>query len=146
MMNVRGLRLLQVYLGGICASHMVIGLGVNLSKPFMERTADLYGAKADFTPQFLAILHPLGAFMIVLGLLAAVAASDPMRYRAVVYCFVVLFLIRTLQRIAFKQDIEQAFQIDPLRNLLTAGFFLAMAISLAVLQRYVEGQRTVAAG
>ncbi len=145
-MNLPGLRLLQVYLVGICASHVLIGLGVNLSQPFIERTADLYGARADLTPQFLAILHPLGAFMIVLGLLAAVAASDPLRYRPIVYGFVLLFVIRTLQRVVFQQDIERAFHIDPTRNLLTGGFFLAMAFTLAALQRYVERRHPVTAG
>jgi hypothetical protein len=144
-MKANQLKLVQIYMTFIAATHLVIGLGINLSRQFMERTADVYGAQADFTPQFLAVLHPLGAFMIVLGLLAAVAASDPLRYRPIVYCFVVLFLIRTLQRIVFAHDIEQAFQIDPSRNLLTAGFFLAMAISLAALQRYVETRDTVAA-
>jgi hypothetical protein len=133
-------------LAGIGAAHVMIGLGVNLSRPFIERTAELYGARADFTPQFLGILHPLGAFMIVLGVLAAVAASDPLRYRPVVYGFVLLLVIRSLQRVVFKQDIEQAFQIDPTRNLLTAGFFLAMAVTLAALQRYVESRRPVTAG
>jgi hypothetical protein len=144
-MNFGWLKLLQIYLWMICAFHVIIGLGVNVSRPFMETVAGWYGATVDFTPQLVTILHPLGAFMFILGVLAAVAARDPLRYWPIVYSFAALFLIRSLQRIYFKQDIEQAFRIDPGRNLLTMGFFLVMAISLAALQRYVESRQTVAA-
>jgi hypothetical protein len=111
----------------------------------MELMAGWYGAKVDFTQQFLTILHPLGAFMFILGVLAAVAARDPLRYRPIVYSFAALFLIRSLQRVLFKQDIEQAFQIEPVRNLGSMGLFLVMAISLAALQRYVESRAPITA-
>jgi hypothetical protein len=142
-MNFGWLRLLQTYLWIVCAFHVVTGLGVNFSRPFMETMAGWYGAQVNFTPQFLTILHPLGAFMFILGVLAAVAARDPLRYRPIVYSFAALFLIRSLQRVIFKQDIEQAFQIDPWRNLLNMVLFLVMAISLAALQRYVESRPAV---
>jgi hypothetical protein len=138
-------RLLQAYLWVICTFHVITGLGVNFSRPFMATMADWYGATVDFTPQFLTILHPLGAFMIILGVLAAVAARDPLRYRPIVYSFAALFLIRSLQRVLFKHDIEQAFQIDPARNFMTMGLFLVMAITLAALQRYVESRQGVTA-
>jgi hypothetical protein len=138
------LRLLQVYLCFICAFHVITGLGVNLSRSFMAAMADMYGATVDFTPQFLTILHPLGAFMFVLGLLAAVAVRDPLRYRVIVYVFALLFLIRSVQRVVFKEQIEQAFHIAPSHNLFNMVFFLVMAISLGALQRYVESRQVAA--
>lgn len=132
------LRVLQAYLWLICAFHALTGLGINFSRPFMESMAVYYGAKVDFTPQFVTLLHPLGAFMFVLGVIAAVAASDPVRYRLIVYCFAALFVIRALQRVIFMQDIEGAFHIDPARNLFNVAFFTLMGISLAALQRFVE--------
>jgi hypothetical protein len=143
-MNPIWLRLLQGYLWVIFTFHVITGLGLNFSRPLMDTMADWYGAKVDFTPQLLTIFHVLGAFMFILGALAAVAARDPLRYRPIVYGFAGLFLIRSLQRVVFKQDIEQAFQIDPSRNLLTMGLFLVMAICLAALQRYVESHLDVA--
>jgi hypothetical protein len=139
-MNPFWLRLLQGYMWFICAFQVLTGLAINFSRPLMEVLAEGYGAKVDFTPQFLTILHPLGAYMFIVGVLAAVAARDPVRYRLIVYGFAGLFLIRSLQRVLFKQEIEQAFQIDPVRNFLTMGLFLAMAIALAGLQWYVESR------
>jgi hypothetical protein len=140
-MQSSAFRVLQIYLWFICAFHVVTGLGVNCSQPFMETMASGYGAKVSFTPQFVAILHPLGAFMFVLGLMAAAAALNPLQNRAVVYGFAALFVIRGLQRIVFKQQIEDAFQIEPSRNLINMVLFLTMGIVLAALQRYVENQR-----
>jgi hypothetical protein len=141
-MKELSLRSLQAYLGLVCIFHVVIGAGVNCSKPFMEKVADLYGAKVEFTHQFVTILHPLGAFMLILGVLAAVAAAHPIRYRAVGYCFAALFVIRAVQRVVFKQDLEEAFHIDPTRNLFNIIFFLALGISLAALQWYAERQQS----
>lgn len=139
------LRVLQVYLGMVALFHAVTGLGINVAQPFMEMTAKMYGAEVDFTPQFVAILHPLGAFMFVLGLLAAAAAMDPLRYRAISYGFAALFVIRALQRVVFKTDLEQAFHIAATRNMINIGFFLAMGITLALLQRAVESRSSEAA-
>jgi hypothetical protein len=144
-MNSLWLRVLQAYLVFICAFHVITGLGINFSRPLMEAMAIYYGAKVDFTPQFLTILHPLGAFMFILGVLAAVAAVNPLRYRPIVYCFALLFLIRSVQRILFKEEIEKAFGIDPVHNLLSAGLFLLMAVTLGGLQRYVESHQAVTA-
>ena len=88
------LRLLQVYLWLICAFHVTIGVGVNCSRSFIETVAGYYGASVELTPQFLTILRPLGAFMFILGGLAAVAALEPIRYRAVGYGFAALFVLR----------------------------------------------------
>lgn len=137
-MQGNALRLLQIYLWLICAFHVVIGVGVNLSRDFIATAAAGYGAEVDLTPQFVTILHPLGAFMFILGVMAAAAAVNPLRYRAVVYGFAVLFLIRAGQRIVFQQDLEQAFHIAPARNWFNMGFFNLLGLSLLGLQRYVE--------
>jgi hypothetical protein len=140
-MKELSLRALQAYLGLVCAFHIVIGVGVNCSPTFVEKVRDLYGAKVEFTPEFVAILHPLGAFMFILGVLAAVAAIQPIRYRAVGYSFAALFVIRAFQRVVFKQNMEDVFHIDPARNLFNICFFLALGLSLAALQWYAERQQ-----
>jgi len=81
-------RLLKAYLWFIAIFHLSVGLAVNLSDHFTKMIAAGYGATVDWTPQFTYILRPLGAFMIVLGFLAAVAARDPERYNAVIFGFI----------------------------------------------------------
>jgi len=92
-METTASRLLRLYLWFIALFHLFVGLAVNFSPSFTRMIAGWYGATVDWTPQFVYILHPLGAFMIILGLLAAVAARQPARYPAVIIGCVILFAI-----------------------------------------------------
>ncbi len=128
-------RALKAYLWFIAVFHLFIGLAVNLSDSFTKMIAAGYGATVDWTPQFTYILHPLGAFMIVLGFLAAVAARDPERYDAVIFGFIGLFLIRSLHRIVFGSVITSAFGIPSSRNTANMVIMAAQAILLFFLWR-----------
>lgn len=131
-------RVLQVYLALVAVFHLATGIGVNCGQKIIEMIAAGYGASVDFTPQFLAILHPLGAFMFVLGILAAVAAVEPVRYRAIGYAFGLLFLIRAAQRVMFKDEILSAFNISQERNMGNILLFSAMGLSLVLLVWIVD--------
>jgi hypothetical protein len=131
-------RLLQAFFWMVCAFHMVVGVGLNLSSGFPRLMAGYYGATVDWTPQFSYILKPLGAFMFVLGLLAAAAAREPMRYRGVAYLFATLFTIRALQRLVFGGEIHDAFSISSARNMGNAVFFLALAATLVGLHVWTQ--------
>jgi hypothetical protein len=95
--------------------------------------ADLYGAGVDWTAQFIYILRPLGAFMLVLGLLLAVAALDPWKHRLIVYGLCGVLFLRALQRLVLQQDIQDAFHISPARDLGMAAFFVTEAVAILVL-------------
>ena len=128
-------RLLRYYLWFIAAFHLFVGLAVNLSEPFTRMIAAGYGARVDWTPQFVYILHPLGAFMIILGLLAAVAARQPARYPAVILGFVVLFTIRSLHRVFYAGTLESAFGITRSRSMTMMLIFAVQAVVLLLLWR-----------
>ena len=134
-MQTTATRLLTAYLWFIALFHLFVGLSVNLSEPFTRMIAAGYGATVDWTPQFRYILHPLGAFMIVLGLLAAVAARQPARYPAVILGFVVLFTIRALHRLVYQDVLASAFGISHSRSLATMAVFLIQAAVLFLLWR-----------
>lgn len=128
-------RWLKVYLWFIAIFHLFVGLAVNLSDSFTKLIAAGYGATVDWTPQFSYILHPLGAFMIVLGIIAAVAARDPERYEAVVLGFVILFAIRALHRLIFADALLSAFGISKSRSMANLAIFAGQAILLFLLWR-----------
>ena len=134
-MQTTARRALTLYLWFIAVFHLFVGLSVNLSDRFTRMIAAGYGATVDWTPQFAYILKPLGAFMIVLGLLAAVAARQPARYPAVVLGFVVLFAIRAQHRLVFGDAITAAFGIPASRNMLAMGVFVVQAVVLFLLWR-----------
>ena len=128
-------RILKAYLWFIAAFHLFVGIAVNTSLPLTQVIADWYGATVSWTPQFTYILHPLGAFMIALGVMAAAAARDPRRYSAVVGGFVILFAIRALHRVVFGGVLQSAFGIPSSRNMTNMAIFAVQAVLLFVLWR-----------
>ena len=128
-------RLLKLYLWFIAVFHLFVGLAVNFSESFTRMIAAGYGATVDWTPQFVYILRPLGAFMIVLGLLAAVAARQPARYSAVIIGFVILFAIRSLHRLFYFDVLASAFGISKSRSMVNMVLFAVQALVLLLLWR-----------
>jgi len=130
----------------ICAFHVVVGVGVNVSPEFPKIMATYYGATGvEWTGQFVYMLRPLGAFMFVMGLLAAVAAMNPIKHRAICYGFSALFFIRGLQRIAFQDDIQAAFGIAPGRNTINMAFFIGLGVVLLIFHALAAMQSRKAA-
>ena len=128
-------RLLRLYLWFIALFHLFVGLAVNLSDTFTRMIAAGYGATVDWTPQFVYILRPLGAFMIILGILAAVAARQPGRYPAVIMGFVILFAIRALHRLFYSDVLASAFGISRSRSMVNMAVFALQAVVLLLLWR-----------
>ena len=130
-------QVLQGLLCFVCAAHVVIGVGVNLAPGFPPIVASVYGATVDWTPQFTYILKPLGAFMLTVGLLAGIAATDPARHTAIVHAVAVLFVIRSAQRMFFADETLRAFGITLARDAAVASLFLVLAAALVLLVRKV---------
>jgi hypothetical protein len=133
--NNKWLSVLKAFLWFICAFHLVVGIGLNVSAAFPQAVAEYYGATVQWTPEFMYIVKPIGAFMIAIGIMAGAAARDPLGHRSVVYGLVALFAIRGLQRIVFREEIASALAIGSERNIANAIFFLLMAIALLVVFR-----------
>ncbi|MDH3265709.1 MAG: hypothetical protein OEM25_01980 [Gammaproteobacteria bacterium] len=136
-MKSKTFSILQVFLWGVCAFHVIVGIGLNVSASFPQTVAEYYGAQVAWTPELLYIVKPVGAFMLALGALAGVAARDPLAHRAIVYGFVMLFTMRGLQRIVFQNEIGTALGIESGRNIGNALVFLLMAAALVFLLRAV---------
>ena len=131
---------LQAFLWLICTFHVIVGIGVNVSSEFPQFVAQYYGAQVNWTPELRYLVKPVGAFMLVLGVFAGVAARNPLGYPAIVYGFVLLFVVRGLQRLIFQAEIETAFDVASGRNLGNAVFFLLMAAGLMLLLRFARQQ------
>jgi hypothetical protein len=141
-MKSKSLLSLQALLWGICAFNTLIGIGLNASAEFPQLVAGYYGAEVEWTPAFLYIIKPLGAFMITLGVLAAVAARKPLGHPAIIHGIALLFLMRGLQRFIFMEEIAAAVNIEAARNIGNGIVFLVLAILLIVLNRLSAKQES----
>lgn len=137
------LNLLKAVLWSVCAFHLIVGVGLNLSASMAPWMAQMYGAEVNWNPELGYIIKPLGAFMIALGVAAAGAAIDPVKYRLVTYSFVTLFVLRAMQRFIFAQEIQDTFAISGARNLGNMVFFLALAATLIVLDTLTRRRSAV---
>lgn len=129
----KSLNLLKLVLWGVCAFHLIVGAGLNLSSAMAPMMAKMYGAEVNWNPELSYIIKPLGAFMIALGVAAAGAALNPLKYRVIIYSFVTLFVLRAVQRLIFAEEIHETFAIANGRNLGNMVFFFALAAALIVL-------------
>lgn len=136
-MNNSTIALLRFSMWFVCVFHVGVGLALNLDIGLKEWVASsLYGAHPDWSDaQFVYILKPLGAFMIALGVIAAMAARDPVGQRGIVYAFSLLFALRAVQRLVFLGESSRAFAIAPGRTVGAMVVMLGLALVLLVLAR-----------
>ena len=128
---------LSRFLWIVCAFHVLVGLSLNVDLGLREWVgSSLYNAQVDWSDgQFAYIMKPLGAFMIALGVMAAMAARDPLGNRPIIIGFAVLFTMRGLQRLLFMDEIERVFAIPSSRSLMQMVVMLSLAVVLVVLLR-----------
>ena len=132
---------LSWFLWVVCAFHILIGLSLNVDLGLREWVgSSLYNATVDWSDgQFAYIMKPLGAFMIALGVMAAMAARNPLGNRSIIIGFAVLFTMRGLQRLLYMGEIERVFAIPSSRSLVQMVVMLALALGLVLLLRAASG-------
>lgn len=139
-------RVLKIMMWCVCLFHVAVGAGLNVSSGFVDTMAKMYGAEVkQWDPQFLYILHPLGAFMLALGVIAACTALDPAKYRPVIYVFAGLFALRAVHRVLYGAMVTERFGIPSSRNVTNMVFFFGLAAVLIVLDQWANHTATAAA-
>lgn len=128
---------LSRFLWIVCAFHILVGLSLNVDLGLKEWVGStLYNAQVDWSDgQFAYIMKPLGAFMIALGIMAALAARDPLGHRSIIIGFAALFTMRGLQRLLFMNEIESVFAIPSSRSMVQMVVMLSLALALMLLLR-----------
>ena len=101
--------ILRAVLVLVAVAHLFLGAVAFIAKPEMiTRYAALtYGAAVTITPPLQHVVRILGAFMLAIGVMAALALRDPVRNRAIVDGIAVLQLLRVAQRFIFSAQIQE---------------------------------------
>ena len=126
--------ILKALLWLVCITHVLSGIA-GISSPGIagEVARRFYGAALELTPVSSHLLRIIGAYMLVVGILGAVAAWDPDRNRPIITTLAVLLLIRVLQRAFHAGEIHQTFGISYGRIWFQGVYFTAIAVALLVL-------------
>ena len=134
---MRALGALKGLLWFIAVYQFVVGALLLLTPALAQLVIGIYGSDAQVTEQFTFILTPLGAYMVMTGLIAAASARAEVPHPAIVTALSVLFGINVLYRLMRFQYIVETFNI-PAWHLTGQIIVLAgLGISLALLMRAV---------
>lgn len=129
--------ILKVLLAYAALSHLLIGLAAIVVPPGDLADSILqiaYGSTLEIDPTARHIIRILGVFMMSLGVLTALAVRDPQRYIGVIYALVLVFVIRTLQRIVFADEIQENFGISSGRLIGQSLFMITHGLVLVLLR------------
>ena len=131
------LRALKGLLWFVAVYQFAIGAMNLLSPALGNLVVGLYGSNMVVTDQFAFILKPLGAYMLMTGLIAASAARATIPHPAIVTALVVLFGISVLYRVFRFQQVQALFGIPTWHLMVQIAILSTLAIALAVLSRSV---------
>lgn len=97
--------LLQIVLWAICAYHVVLGGGAFLSSAIAEQAArSIFGITLSMDAQTAYVVRVLGVYALTFGLVAGIAATNPARHGILLNVIVVLYALRILVKLVFKDE------------------------------------------
>lgn len=130
---------LRIMLGLVALSNIVIGLlGVIPAIPVRQVATLFYSAVLMVSPQVEHITQMFGAYMLTLGILAALAIRDPARNKLIIYGVVFMLFLRTLQRILFAGQASSVFGIPLGAYWAQTVIYFAVAVALVFLRPRVR--------
>jgi hypothetical protein len=132
---MQSLRALKGLLWFISVYQFVCGALLLLSPAFAQLVVSWYGATVTWTDQFTFILKPLGAYMIMTGLIAASAARADVPHPAIVTALSVLFGVNALYRIGRFSFVQATFGIAQWHLVVQIVVLLGLALALMMTSR-----------
>ncbi len=109
----------------LALDHLLSGsLALFFPKRAVKTYESLFGAKIPSTSEYFLILKPWGALGIFAGLVGLLPIFDPMKYKLVLGCLVVLLGLRIFYRLKFQKDSKTFLQLSLKRNFFHIGLIL----------------------
>ena len=132
---MQALKGLKGLLWFIAVYQFLIGALLLVTPALAQLVVGLYGSDVQVTEQFTFILKPLGAYMVMTGLIASAAARADLPHPAIVTGLIVLFTINVLYRVMRFQYIQTTFGIPGWHLFGQIILLSALAIGLFALSR-----------
>jgi hypothetical protein len=93
----------------------------------------LYGAHAEVTPVFSYLVKYLCAYVLAFGAMMLILASNPVKYKKLVYVALLVAVVRVLSRLVFADELHAAFGIGMTRSLETIAAVAILNLALFLL-------------
>lgn len=134
---MQALRALKGLLWFVAAYQFVVGAMLLITPELGQLVVGLFGSNVEVTEQFSFMLKPIGAYMIMTGLISASAARAAVPHPSIVAGLVVLFSISVLYRVFRFGYIQSTFGIPAWHLAGQVVILGGLAIALTVLSRSV---------
>ncbi len=123
-------QILKLLLWDMALYHIFLGLiGLVYGNQLEYIAHSIFNLSLVITPQILALIRPLAAYLVVFGIMMAIAAYDPKRFRPIIYAGLVVLLFRLIQYLSI---IFQGFRGSANRPIQTYGLmFVVIFTALA---------------
>lgn len=132
-MNKEGV--LKLVLWAICIYHVVLGGGALLSPHVAEQIArSIFGITLHMSPEISYVVRVLGVYALAFGLLAGAAATNPTKHRDLLNLIVVLYALRIVVKLAFKDEAVMGLAYTPIRVFVEAALLAAFGLSVLLLK------------
>ncbi len=129
------LKALKGLLWFIAVYQFVVGALLLLTPDLSRLVVGFYGSDVQVTPEFAFILKPLGAYMLMTGLIASGTARANVPHPSIVAALVVLFAMNVIYRIGSFQYVQSTFGIPQWHLIGQIVILAAIGIALALLSR-----------
>ncbi|MCH7850900.1 MAG: hypothetical protein IH845_04630 [Nanoarchaeota archaeon] len=96
------LLIMKFILWDMALYHLLLGfVGLIYNTELEEISSLIFNLSLKITPETLWLIKPLAAYVFVFGIMMAIAAYDPMKFRPIIYAGLAILLIRFVQYIDF---------------------------------------------
>jgi hypothetical protein len=127
--------LLQIVLWAICGYHVVLGGGAFLSSAIAEQAArSIFGISLQMDAQTAYVVRVLGVYALTFGLVAGIAATNPARHGTLLNLIVVLYVLRILVKLVFKDEAVLGLAYSAARVYAETGMLAAFGIAVWLLR------------
>jgi hypothetical protein len=132
---------IRIFLWVIALYHILLGALLIFSGEMSISAADaLYGWQITGSPELGILGEILGCYAIAFGLMMAVAAGDPARFRSLLTVGIVLIALRLVQRLFFAGKVMEVFQVSSGRYWGAFVFVLLLGAILTWVRLQVRGE------
>lgn len=103
----------------------IIGVfaGKDIAASVIQQT---FGATIEMTPQIFYLVKFCSAYMVAFGVAMIVLATDPVKYKKIMWVAITLFGIRIFERLVFTELLDSSFGISFQSEMFTSGVLLVM--------------------
>ena len=121
--------------------HIALGLlGIFFKESAVFVAKSFFNFNLTLTPEIYWTLNPFAAYLLIFGVFMALAATDPVKYKNIIFIGVALFAVRVVQRVVFFFAAPEGLisNMDPVRNILVLVVVSAIGLSMYLLAKRVK--------